>query len=117
MAGPGYKDLPVYHGDTLTFSVVIAEVVDMTGHTPLFQVRNAAGALIADWSEFVTIATPQRLDIVVPGQPDADGTTKLPRPRGTQTLDYDLQLTAPITGTVRTILRGKVIVTGDVSHG
>ncbi len=117
MAGPGILDIPVYHGDTLTFSIEISEDVDLTGHAPLFQVRNPAGGLVADWSEFVTVASAKRLDVVVPGQPDADGTAKPPRPRGSQTHDYDLQLTAPITGTVRTILRGKVVLTGDVSHG
>jgi len=115
MAGPGYADIPVYHGDTLTFAVMIAEAVDMTGHTPLFQVRRA-GELVADWSEFVAVTAPQRLDIVVPGDPDPDGTGKPPRPARSQNYDYDLQLTSP-AGTVRTILRGHLVVTGDVSHG
>ena len=115
MSGPGYANLECYHGDTLTFAVVIAEAVDMTGHVPLFQIRSA-GALVADWSEFVSITGPKRLDIVVPGQPDPDGTSKPPRPQRTRNFDYDLQLTSPV-GTVRTILRGQLIVMGDVSHG
>lgn len=115
MAGPGYADLPVYHGDTLTFSATIQEVVDLTGHMPLFQVRRA-GALLADWSSFVAVSGPQRLDIVVPGDPSPDGTGKLPRPARAANYDYDLQLTSP-TGNVRTILRGLIICQGDISHG
>lgn len=115
MAGPGYADIPIYHGDTLTFSLVIAEAVDMTGHTPSFQVRKA-GTLVADWSAFVTVTSPTRLDIVVPGDPDVDGTGKPPRPARSMNYDYDLQLTSP-DDTVRTILRGLIIMQGDISHG
>lgn len=114
MAGPGYADIPLYHGDTLTFAIVIAEAVDLTGHVPLLQVRRA-GTLIADWSEFAVVTDTDRLDIVVPGDPDADGTLALPRPARVQNYDYDLQLTSP-AGTVRTILRGLIICSGDVSH-
>lgn len=114
MSGPGYADIPVYHGDTLTFSIVISEDVDLTGHTPLFQVREK-GTLRADWSEFVEIATENRINIVVPGAPDADGTLSLPRPLRSKNFDYDLQLTSP-GGTVRTILRGLILCTGDVSY-
>lgn len=115
MSGPGYADIPVYHGDTLTFSLVIAEAVVMTGHTPSFQVRNA-GTLAADWTAFVTVTSPTRLDIVVPGDPSLTGTGALPRPASVKNYDYDLQLTSP-AGTVRTILRGKIICQGDISHG
>lgn len=114
MAGPGYADIPCYHGDTLTFSVTFVEAVNLAGHTALFQIRRA-DQLIADWSSFVTVSA-TRLDIVVPGQPNANGTMKPPRPARTQNYDYDLQLTSP-AGTVRTILRGLLILQGDISHG
>lgn len=116
-SGPGIANIPVYHGDTLTFSLGIQDTnVNMIGHTILFQVRDKAGALIADWSEFAAINTPTQIDVVVPGDPDIDGTGKLPRPVRAQSYDYDFQLTSPI-GTVRTILRGLMMVQGDVSHG
>lgn len=116
MAGPGYADIPFYHGDTLTFSITIEDDgVDLTGHVPKFQIRRA-GTLVADWSDFVAVTGPQRLDVVVPGDPDPDGTGKPPRPARSQAYDYDLQLTSP-AGTVRTILRGIAACTGDISHG
>lgn len=115
IAGPAIKDFFPYHGDTFKASLVFSsdQAIDLTGHTPLFQIRNSAGALVKDWSSYVTIASATRIDIVVP----AAGWVDVPRPRGSQQFDHDLQLTAPVSGTVRTVLRGKMVVTGDVSHG
>lgn len=115
MSGPANVDIPLYHGDTLTFSSDFGEDVDLTGYSILFQVREK-GTLRADWSEYASIAGGQRLDIVVPGDPDPDGTLALPRPTRTKNYEYDIQLTAPGTGTVRTVLRGLVICQGDVSY-
>jgi hypothetical protein len=115
MAGPAYRDIPVYHGDTLKFALVFNDAdVDLTGHVAKFQIRKA-GVLVADWSEFVTITNPKRVDVIVPGDPDPDGTMKPPRPPRMQNYDYDLQLTAP-SGNVRTPLRGLIPLMGDVSH-
>lgn len=114
MSTPGYVDIPTYHGDTLTFSADFGESVDLTGYSVLFQVREK-GALRADWSAYASV-TGSRLDVVVPGAPDPDGTLALPRPTRTKNFDYDIQLTAPVTGTVRTVLRGLVMCEGDVSY-
>ena len=115
MSGPAYLDIPVYHGDTLTRAILYPDEVDLTGFSALFQIRKK-DALIADWSEFVTVTSPTRLEIEVPGDPDPDGTGALPRPKCEAEYAYDLQLTSP-SGTVRTILRGNVILTADISHG
>lgn len=115
IAGPAIKDFFPYHGDTFKFSMVFSsdQTLDLTGHTPLFQLRNSAGTLVKDWSSYVTIASATRIDVVV----TPAGWVDVPRPRGAQPFDYDLQFTAPVSGTVRTPLRGKMVVTGDISHG
>lgn len=114
MAGPGYADIPLYHGDTLSFTASVSDDVDMSGHVPLFQVRQN-GILLADWSSYVMVDA-QTVTVQVPGEPDPSGTGAIPRPRREGRFDYDLQLTSP-AGIVRTILRGNLLVMGDVSHG
>lgn len=117
MAGPGVLDLTIYHGDTFTVTLTIAEDIDLTGASIAWQVRSSSGALIADWSAYATVAAPQQIDIVVPGDPDEDGTLALPRPsvRNPKNYNHDLQIT--LAGVVRTIVAGVVTVQGDVSYG
>lgn len=117
MAGPGVLDLAIYHGDTFTVTLTIAEDIDLTGADIAWQIRSTAGALIADWSAYATVAGPKQIDIVVPGDPNVNGTLALPRPtaRNPKSYNHDLQIT--LDGFVRTIVAGVVTVQGDISYG
>lgn len=114
-AGPAYQDFNAYHGDTFTFFIDLSEPdADLTGFTPLFQLR-LRGQLVADWSAHVSITSARRVDVVVPGQEAAGGTYSLPRPAQQQAYDYDLQFSD--VAQTRTLLRGKIVLVGDISHG
>ncbi len=117
MAGPATLDLEIYHGDTFRAVFTVGpSTADLTGATFLMQFRKT-GTVMKDFSEFVTLTGLRTIGIAIPGDTDPDGTGSLPRPtgRGGDNYSWDLQITAP-DDDVRTILRGNVHVTADISH-
>lgn len=117
MAGPATLDLEIYHGDTFKVTCTVGpDTVDLTGSAFLMQFRKS-GVVMKDFSQFVTLDGLRTIEIAIPGDTDPDGTGSLTRPtgRGGDNYSWDLQITAP-DDDVRTILRGNVHVTADISY-
>jgi hypothetical protein len=107
---PAAYDLKLYRGDTTRFKVMLwqdtgkTQPVDLTGATPAAEIRDkTAGVKITTLT--CTVSAPGEITVEL-------------LPAGYVTVPssgvWDLQVTFP-SGDVRTMVAGKVTVTGDVT--
>lgn len=111
LPAPGKFDLGLYRGDSYTWRVVLwqdaahTEPVDLTGADAAAEIRKSSGAL-GIMALACVVTAPNIVDVELA----AGLWTDSPGPTGA----WDLQLTFP-TGEVRTVLRGAVTVTADIT--
>jgi hypothetical protein len=110
MQTPGVFDLELYRGDTYTWqarlwdNAVDMTPIDLTGATAEAEIREKSAATPITTLDCV-ITLPNMVDVTL----DADNWADVPA-----VAVWDLQLTMS-DGTVRTVLRGDVKVTPDVT--
>ena len=111
MQQPGVYDLELYRGDTCRWQARLWDdapggiPIDLTGSTVAAEIRDkSAGAKVVELETSIT--PPNIIDIAI----DGEAMWATCPSKGV----WDLQITAP-SGDVRTVLRGDVEVTGDVT--
>jgi len=113
MSQPGVFDLSIYRGDTYGWRFMLWEdeaktmPFDLTGADAAAEVRRQSGGEPV-LPMTVTVTLPNTIDVTLP----ADESALLPT--GGNGV-WDLQLTWPVGNIVRTVVRGSVNVTGDVT--
>lgn len=119
MALPGDRPLELYVGDTRTWRTTVYEddgttPMDLTGKTWLAQVRANDGASSTVMATFTVDSTDAATGVLVLTLPAAEAANLVKESEGEKKPAWDLQGTE--AGEVRTYLRGKVTVRGDVSR-